>query len=167
HRPHGKPARNRQPRVRAGGGQWPAVYRSGPPGGGQNAGRLEPGGKDRLGRDEGEDPRRPEAAHREADRQTPVDHAGDPGSVAANYLADASGLKGRAERVLIPADEAGVAAVLREASAGGVPVTIAGAGTGVTGGRVPFGGWVLSVEKLAHLEVYPGSAIAGAGVLLR
>ena len=43
-----------------------------------------------------------------------------------------------------------------EASAAGVPVTIAGAGTGVTGARVPFGGWVLSLEKLNRLEVHPG-----------
>jgi FAD/FMN-containing dehydrogenase len=60
-----------------------------------------------------------------------------------------------------------VAAALREASAAGVPVTIAGGGTGVTGGGVPLGGWVLSVEKLNRLEVHPGYAIAGAGVPLR
>jgi FAD/FMN-containing dehydrogenase len=32
---------------------------------------------------------------------------------------------------------------------------------------VPFGGWVLSLEKLTRLEIHPGYAIAGAGVLLR
>lgn len=58
-------------------------------------------------------------------------------------------------------------AALREASAAGVPVTIAGAGTGVTGGRVPLGGWVLSLEKLARLEIHAGYAIAGAGVVLQ
>jgi len=58
-------------------------------------------------------------------------------------------------------------AALREASAAGVPVTLAGAGTGVTGARVPFGGWVLSLEKLTRLEIHPGYAIAAAGVLLR
>jgi FAD/FMN-containing dehydrogenase len=56
---------------------------------------------------------------------------------------------------------------LREASAANVPVTIAGAGTGLTGGRVPLGGWVLSLEKFTRLEVQRGHAIAGAGVLLR
>ena len=60
-----------------------------------------------------------------------------------------------------------MAAALREASAAGVPVTIAGAGTGVTGGGVPLGGWVLSLEKLNRLEVHEGFAIAGAGVPLR
>jgi FAD/FMN-containing dehydrogenase len=68
---------------------------------------------------------------------------------------------------VIPPDEAGVVACLREASAAGIPVTIAGAGTGITGARVPLGGWVLSLEKLNRLEVYPGYAIAGPGVLLR
>ncbi|HKA00452.1 MAG TPA: FAD-binding oxidoreductase, partial [Candidatus Solibacter sp.] len=34
-------------------------------------------------------------------------------------------------------------------------------------GRVPFGGWVLSLEKLSRLDVTTGRAIAGAGTLLR
>jgi len=46
-------------------------------------------------------------------------------------------------------------------------VTLAGAGTGVTGGRVPFGGWVISLEKFTRLEVHTGYALCGAGVLLR
>jgi FAD/FMN-containing dehydrogenase len=58
-------------------------------------------------------------------------------------------------------------AALREASTAGSPVTIAGGGTGVTGGGVPQGGWVLSMEKLTRLEIHPGYAIAGAGVPLR
>ncbi len=60
-----------------------------------------------------------------------------------------------------------MAAALREASATKTPVTVGGAGTGVTGGRVAFGGWVLSLEKLTRLEIRAGCAIAGAGVLLR
>jgi FAD/FMN-containing dehydrogenase len=87
--------------------------------------------------------------------------------VSPQYLEDASGFKGRAERLIVAADEAEVVACLREASAAGIPVTIAGAGTGITGARVPQGGWVLSIEKLNRLEVHPGYAIAGPGVLLR
>jgi len=86
--------------------------------------------------------------------------------VPDRYLEDASGYRGRAERVFVPADETGVAAVLREASAAATPVTIAGAGTGITGARVPFGGWVLSLEKLNRLEIRPGLAVVGAGALL-
>ena len=69
--------------------------------------------------------------------------------------------------MIVPSDEAGVSAALREASAAGIPVTVAGAGTGLTGARVPQGGWVLSLEKLKRLEIRNGSAIAGAGVILR
>jgi FAD/FMN-containing dehydrogenase len=87
--------------------------------------------------------------------------------VDPNYLEDASGLKGHAERVITPADESGVIAALREARESNTAVTIAGAGTGVTGGRVPFGGWVLSLEKLTRLDVTTGQAVAGAGTLLR
>ncbi|MBZ5729363.1 MAG: FAD-binding oxidoreductase [Acidobacteriia bacterium] len=66
----------------------------------------------------------------------------------------------------MPDDEAGVTAALRKASAAGTPVTAAGAGTGVTGARVPLGGWVLSLERLTRLEIHGGHAIAGAGVAL-
>ena len=87
--------------------------------------------------------------------------------IAPAYLEDASNLRGHAERLIVPADEAALSAALREASGSGTPVTIAGAGTGVTGGRVPFGGWVISLEKFNRLEVHRGYAICGAGVLLR
>ena len=88
--------------------------------------------------------------------------------IQSAYLEDASGLKGgHAERIIVPADEAGVSSALAAASAAGIPVTISGAGTGVAGGRVPFGGWILSLEKLTRLEIHSGYAISGAGVLLR
>lgn len=83
------------------------------------------------------------------------------------YLVDASGYRGSAERVLVPSSEAEVADAFRDASAAGIGVTIAGAGTGLTGGRVPHGGWLLSLEKLASLAIHPGYAVCGAGVLLR
>jgi FAD/FMN-containing dehydrogenase len=128
-----------------------------------------------LGSHEGEDPRRPETVHREGDFAAAADHAGDPrdlieaggaGTVPERYLEDASGYRGHAERVFAPADEAGVAAVLHEASARSTPVTIAGAGTGITGARVPFGGWVLSIEKLNRVKILQGLAIIGAGAPL-
>ena len=87
--------------------------------------------------------------------------------IDGRYLEDASGYRGRAERVLIPADERELADALREANAGSIPVTFAGAGTGLTGARVPLGGWVISLERFRRLQVNEGFAIAGAGVLLR
>jgi len=56
---------------------------------------------------------------------------------------------------------------MRDAAAVQIPVTISGAGTGLTGGRVPLGGWVLSLERMNRLEICSGYAICGAGVLLR
>lgn len=82
------------------------------------------------------------------------------------YLEDASGFRGTAERVIIPADETELSAALREANESATPVTIAGAGTGLTGARVPQGGWVISLEKFTRLEILGAYAIAGAGVPL-
>ena len=82
------------------------------------------------------------------------------------YLSDASGLRGNAEEVLAPEDEAALAQILRNATAANVPVTISGSGTGVTGGRVPDGGWLVSLEKLNWIEVHQGYAICGAGASL-
>jgi len=82
------------------------------------------------------------------------------------YLEDASGFRGYAERVVVPENEAELSAALRAADESATPVTIAGAGTGLTGARVPQGGWVISLEKFRRLEIHPGHAIAGAGVPL-
>lgn len=83
------------------------------------------------------------------------------------YLTDASGYRGSAERIFLPASEAEVAQILQRASAQRMPVTIAGAGTGLTGGRVPHTGWLLCLERLTRIEVHDGYAVCGAGALLR
>src|SRR5579863_7940748 len=83
-----------------------------------------------------------------------------------SYLIDASGFKGRCERVLVPTCEAELLEILAEASASQVPVTISGAGTGVTGGRVAQSGWVISMEKFQRVEIHQGHATVGAGVSL-
>jgi FAD/FMN-containing dehydrogenase len=82
------------------------------------------------------------------------------------YLTDASGYRGQAERIFIPHDERELIDIVREASRQSMPLTIAGAGTGVTGGRVPREGWVISTERFTHLAIEPGKAHAGAGVSL-
>ena len=84
------------------------------------------------------------------------------------YVEDASGFTGRAELLLLPDDEAQVSTVLREAVRTETPVTVSGAGTGLTGARVAQGGWVLSVERLNRiLEIGPGGARIQPGVLLK
>src|SRR5437762_6603481 len=81
-------------------------------------------------------------------------------------IEDASGFRGEADKIVIPSTEDCAIAFLRRASEASTPVTIAGAGTGVTGGRVPLGGALLSLEKLNQLEIRLGLAVAGPGVLL-
>jgi FAD/FMN-containing dehydrogenase len=56
--------------------------------------------------------------------------------------------------------------VIAAASEQHLPMTILGAGTGLTGGGVPQGGWAISLEKFRRLEIFPGRAIAGAGISL-
>ena len=82
------------------------------------------------------------------------------------YLHDESGLLGAGcDRVFIPESYEEVSAILKDASSKKTPVTVSGAGTGVAGGRLPFGGIVLSLEKLDRiLEVSPGRMTVQAGV---
>ena len=82
------------------------------------------------------------------------------------YFEDASGAKGFAERICVPKDETELLAELREAQRQQAPVTIAGGGSGLTGGRVPNGGWLISMEKFRRLDVGPGKATVGAGITL-
>ncbi len=87
-------------------------------------------------------------------------------NVAPQYLTDASGFQGFADQVFAPADEAGVLEVLRRASRDQTPVTVAGAGSGLTGARVPQGGVVLSLEKFRRIEIRDGNALVGSAATL-
>ena len=80
--------------------------------------------------------------------------------------ADASGYMGRAERVFSPANEQELLEIVREAAATRTPLTVAGAGTGLTGSGVPLGGWLVSLERLRKLEIEPGIARVGPGISL-
>ena len=89
-----------------------------------------------------------------------------------SFLADASNLAGgHATRVIVPETPEEVAEALAEATRQRTPLTVAGAGTGVVGGRVPFGGAVLSTHRLNEIrgvvrEGAGGYGVAGAGVVL-
>ncbi len=70
-----------------------------------------------------------------------------------NYLTDASNMQGGfAEKLYIPESAEDVGAILKDANASGSPVTISGARTGTVGGAIPFGGIVISVEKLNKIK---------------
>ncbi len=83
------------------------------------------------------------------------------------YLEDSSGFRGHAEDVALPATLEEVRALVARCSHSGTPITIAGAGTGLTGARVPRGGIVISLERFVDIEIERGRARCGAGVLLR
>jgi FAD/FMN-containing dehydrogenase len=82
------------------------------------------------------------------------------------YLEDSSGYRGEAEQVHLPSDLDELNGIIRTACSRGIPVTVAGAGTGLTGARVPHGGWVVSLERFRKVEIEPGKARCGVGVML-
>lgn len=87
-------------------------------------------------------------------------------AVSRSYLEDAGGFQGHADELFTPSSAGEMASILERASSSRTPVTIRGSGTGLTGGCVPQGGWLISTEKLDRLEIGAGRAIAGAGVPL-
>src|SRR3989338_3663747 len=69
--------------------------------------------------------------------------------IIKGYFEDYSGLLGGyADRVILPENEKEVHDIMAEANSKKIPITISGGGTGVTGARIPFGGWVIATERL-------------------
>jgi glycolate oxidase len=87
-----------------------------------------------------------------------------------NYLTDASNMPGgHADKLCIPENTDEIAEVLREASATNTPVTISGARTGTVGGAVPFGGYVISMERMnriVRIDCKRMCAVVEPGVIL-
>jgi D-lactate dehydrogenase (cytochrome) len=70
----------------------------------------------------------------------------------AGFLEDTSNLKsGRTPGVFFPENCEEVAGLLRNAVADGRRYTVAGNGTGTTGGRIPLGDYVISMQKLDRI----------------
>jgi D-lactate dehydrogenase (cytochrome) len=88
-----------------------------------------------------------------------------------NYLTDASNMQGgHASKLFIPESVGEITEILRNASASGTSVTVSGARTGTVGGAVPFGGYVISMERLNRIKsIDRGSqtAVVEPGVILR
>jgi FAD/FMN-containing dehydrogenase len=82
------------------------------------------------------------------------------------FLQDASGYHGEAEQVFVPETTQELRTLLQRCRREQVPVTLAGAGTGLTGARVPHGGAVVSLQRFRQLVVENGRARCGAGVPL-
>jgi FAD/FMN-containing dehydrogenase len=83
------------------------------------------------------------------------------------YLDDASGYRGEAERAFTPESIEEVRRIVEKAAAERIPLTISGAGTGLTGARVPRGGWIISLEQFRSIEVDSRRVRCGAGALLK
>lgn len=91
------------------------------------------------------------------------------GDSLIGYLTDASNIPGgHAECVYLPETAEEVAQVVREANELGVPLTVSGARTGTVGGAIPFGGRVVSLERLNKISVNTDArtATVGAGAIL-
>jgi FAD/FMN-containing dehydrogenase len=84
-----------------------------------------------------------------------------------SYLEDASGYRGWADGVVRPVTVEEVGEIVRSCAQSGTPLTIAGAGTGLTGARVPQGGVLLSLERFREIRVDQGRAWCGTGALLK
>jgi D-lactate dehydrogenase (cytochrome) len=87
-----------------------------------------------------------------------------------NYLTDASNMPGgHADKLFVPETVDEIAEVLREANAAKIPVTISGARTGTVGGAIPFGGYLISPERLnniVEIDKAAMTAVVEPGVIL-
>jgi FAD/FMN-containing dehydrogenase len=83
--------------------------------------------------------------------------------VIEGYLSDASNTRGHAECLALPKNTSEVAAIMVHCQTKAIPLTVTAQRTSTTGGPVPNGGWLMSMEGLD--EVF-GPDDVGAGVIL-
>lgn len=87
-----------------------------------------------------------------------------------NYLTDASNMQGGfASKLFLPESISEISQILREANETKTPVTVSGARTGTVGGAIPFGGMVISLEKLnkiRSIDKESQTAVVEPGVIL-
>jgi D-lactate dehydrogenase (cytochrome) len=87
-----------------------------------------------------------------------------------DFLTDAGNIKGgNVDKVFFPETAAEVSEVLREANATGTPVTVSGAGTGLVGGRVAFGGVTIAMDRFSEIKDISAESltgVVGSGVIL-
>ncbi|MCH8907499.1 MAG: FAD-binding oxidoreductase [Candidatus Heimdallarchaeota archaeon] len=83
-----------------------------------------------------------------------VNYDSDQRGKLVQYLNDESNIvrNGHADRLYMPINESEVSQILKDANATGVPVTISGAGTGISGGRVPLTGWILATDQMKSIS---------------
>lgn len=90
----------------------------------------------------------------------------DPG-VLLGYLTDASNIHGHADALVRPTSTEEVAEVVRYCQERAIPLTVTAGRTSTTAAPVPFGGWLLSTERLDRIvEIGHDAATAQPGVYL-
>lgn len=85
-----------------------------------------------------------------------------------DYLTDASNLPGgHADKLFMPENAHEISEILKEAAEQNISVTVSGARTGTVGGAIPFGGWLISLEKLNEIkEINDDYSVVESGVIL-
>ncbi|MBP7056851.1 MAG: FAD-binding oxidoreductase [Candidatus Omnitrophica bacterium] len=90
--------------------------------------------------------------------------------IIKGYLEDTSNLKGGfADAVMLPENIMELSDLVRESNNKKTPMTVSGGGTATTGSRVPFGGIIISLEKLdsiREVSVEKMSCLAQSAVLV-
>lgn len=69
-----------------------------------------------------------------------------------DYLTDASCFEGFSDKLYIPESKSEIIELLKQAGKENFKITISGAGTGLTGSRVPLGSSILSMEKFNKIR---------------
>src|SRR5215212_9833792 len=87
-----------------------------------------------------------------------------------NYLNDASNMRGgHVSKLYFPESVEEIQQILREANESKTPVTVSGARTGTVGGAIPFGGIVISMDrmnKIMGINKESRTAVVQPGVVL-
>jgi D-lactate dehydrogenase (cytochrome) len=90
--------------------------------------------------------------------------------IVEGFLSDASNMAGAsASEVVMPESSEEMAQILRDSSEQGTPVTFSGSRTGTVGGALPFGGKIVSLERLVRvgeIDEVSQTVEVGAGVIL-
>ena len=80
-------------------------------------------------------------------------------------LRDESRLRGHADSISFPRSEQDIGEIMARMHEAGIPVTVQGARTGITGGAVPDGGHVLNLAKMTNILGLRREAADGAFLL--
>jgi D-lactate dehydrogenase (cytochrome) len=83
--------------------------------------------------------------------------------IISGYLSDASNTHGAAEALARPSSAEEVSGLIRNCQRYGIPLTVTARRTSTTGGPVPDGGWLMSMERLDSIV---SSREVEGGVLL-